>query len=67
MNLNTLKRYAKASCNAIVKSADCDDLDSFTVGKRLAGNIRAMQKIYAKEPYNSLSSQKNIFRKWGKL
>lgn len=62
MDLNTLKRYAKKATNQGSKT-DCMAL----AGKRMAGSIRAMQKIYAVEPYNSLSSLQNIFKKWGKL
>jgi len=62
MHLNTLKRYAKKASKQIEKT-DCMAL----AGKRLTGSIRAMQKIYAREPYNSLSSLQNIFKKWGKL
>jgi len=67
MNLNTLKRYARASAKAIEKSANGDNFDFAIIGKRMTGNIRAMKKINALEPYNSLSSIGNIMKKWGKL
>jgi hypothetical protein len=62
MNLNTLKRYAKKASAQVAKS---DDMD--LAGKRMAGSVRALQKIMVLEPYDSLSSLNNIFRKWGKL
>jgi hypothetical protein len=67
MKLNTLKRYARASAKAIEKSAISDNFDPVIIGKRIAGNIRAMQKINTLEPYNGLSSVNNIMKKWGKL
>ena len=62
MDLITLKRYAKKASKQIT-TTDCMAL----AGKRMTGSIRAMQKINVREPYNSLSSLNNIFRKWGKL
>jgi hypothetical protein len=62
MNLNTLKRYAKKASKQVEKSADYR-----VISKRLAGSVRAMQKINACETYNSLSSLNSIFKKWGKL
>lgn len=62
MDLLTLKRYAKKASKQVAKTNDLG-----LAGKRMAGSIRAMQKIMVLEPYNSLSSLNNIFRKWGKL
>ena len=67
MKLNTLKRYARASAKQIVKSAESDNFDLAIIGKRIHGNVRAMQKINALEPYDSISSVGNIMKKWGKL
>jgi len=66
MHLNTLKRYARKSAKWIQASAD-NDADIVKVGNRLTGNIKAMRRINALEPYDSLSSVGNIMRKWGKL
>lgn len=62
MNLNTLKRYAKKASAQVAKT---DDMA--LAGKRLSGSVRAMQKIMASEPYDSLASLNNVFRKWGKV
>lgn len=62
MKLNTLKRYAKKASKQV---ATTDDMG--LAGKRMAGSVRAMQKIMALEPFDSLSSLNNIFRKWGKV
>jgi len=66
MHLNTLKRYARKSAKWIQASAD-NDADIVKVGNRLTNNIKAMRRINALEPYDSLSSVGNIMRKWGKL
>jgi len=71
MHLNTLKRYARKSAKWIEQSAKNNDgfikMGDTKISNRLSGNIKAMKRIYAIEPYNSLSSVGNIMRKWGKL
>ena len=62
MNLDTLKRYAKKASKQVAKT---DDMG--LAGKRMAGSVRAMKKIMVLEPFDSLSSLNNVFRKWGKL
>ena len=61
MDLKTLKSYTKKASKQVAKT---DDM--VLASKRLTGSIRSMQKIYAIEPYDTLSSLNNIFKKWGK-
>ena len=67
MDLNTLKRYTKKACKQIEVSARSEVMDYALISKRMTGSIRSLQKINAREPYNSLSSVGNIIKKWGKL
>jgi hypothetical protein len=70
MDLITLKRYTKKACKQIEVSAknnQWEEMNHALISKRMAGSIRSLQKINAKEPYNSLSSVGNIIKKWGKL
>jgi hypothetical protein len=67
MDLLTLKRYTKKACKQIEVSAKKETMDYALISKRMTGSIRSLQKINAKEPYNSLSSVGNIIKKWGKL
>ena len=67
MDLITLKRYTKKACKQIEVSAKNEVMDCALISKRMAGSIRSLQKINAREPYNSLSSVGNIIKKWGKL
>jgi hypothetical protein len=65
LDTKTLKSYAKKSSNWIMKSADKNEPPE-KVGKRLSSNIKAMKKIYDREPYDRGTASKNVFRKWGK-
>ena len=67
MDLITLKRYTKKACKQIEVSAKNEVMDYAFISKRMTGSIRSLQKINAREPYNSLSSVRNIIKKWGKL
>ena len=67
MDLITLKRYTKKACKQIEVSAKNEVMDYTLISKRMTGSIRSLQKINAREPYNSLSSVGNIIKKWGKL
>ena len=69
MDLITLKRYTKKACKQIEVSAigEWDTMNHALISKRMTGSIRSLQKINAREPYNSLSSVGNIIKKWGKL
>lgn len=62
MHLNTLKRYAKKASKQVATTENLD-----LASKRLTGSVKAMQKIMVLEPYDSLSSLQNVFKKWGKL
>lgn len=67
MHLNTLKRYARQSAKWIQASATHDDADIVKIGKRLTGNVKAMQKIHTLEPYDRGSPVRCVMSKWGKL
>jgi hypothetical protein len=67
MHLNTLKRYARKSSKWIMDSANREDRDLAKIGNRLSGNVKAMKRIYALEPYDRGSPSYCVMRKWGKL
>jgi len=66
LDTKTLKSYAKKASKDITKRAGSGDTDSTKFTNRASSHIKAMKKIYDKEPYDTSSSLKNVYKKWGK-